>query len=612
MRRGLTDEARLRFAAVCLALVAIAQVAQCGLDCSALRSRLETDLTWREKRAERRLRDDVLDAKRYIDNGVVIKVVVRDPNGEALVPGNPALVRVVRELGPYGGIIDTKHEVPFYCAPTRNPSVWFCSEDQAVVLEHDDPEIPAQLIKGSEGSGKTKVLAMLHYLWWTELVGDDAHKLWGQSAPTKKRLKHVLDAMRELYPRRWFKYHKAEQLLTFCTGHAVQFISTKKQSEASGSPGQGYNLARCGRDELQDQVDADHDLESRGRAAPIDRRTQKIHYKQAATCTAKPSPEFRDLQALKLGSGLWIQRTLLIVDSPFIDPSFLERASLVMTEREVRRRFWCEDLPPEHMVYFNWSRAGNLKPIPTTAKRVTSIILRAKLNDPSFHLLAGHDPGTSKAATVYLDGYECGCKGACKCGLRALGEHAWWVRGERFTTNATTEQHAELVLKDVRETFGYNRRGRPEQVHVRAHPYGQSEDKPSLNLYRIFKRVGLHTLAAQYAKTREGTRGTGTIRKEDRLELVNRLLCDAAGRRRLFVETTKQGTPVAPRLVEGFETMERDERGLAEHEKKNEGDKSDPPAALGYALWPFEKESSEHTREVLRQRREAMARGGVG
>ena len=47
--------------------------------------------------------------------------------------------------------------------------------------------------------------------------------------------------------------------------------------------------------------------------------------------------------------------------------------------------------------------------------------------------------------------------------------------------------------------------------------------------------------------------------------------------------------------------MERDEKGRAEHERKNEQDLSDCPAALGYALWPFEKAQASALRVEIRK-----------
>jgi hypothetical protein len=577
LNSGVFDR-RMRFAAVCIVIAALCQLAQCAFACrAALGDHVESDLRYRQKKAERQLRDDVLDAKRHVDNGVVIHVVVRDENGKRLIPGNDAKVRIVETIGPWGGVIDTKDEQPHYIGPTRNPIVWFASEDQAAALKHDDPNVPAQLLKGSEGSGKTRVLAMLHYKWWAFSVGQVVPRTVGQSAPTKKRLKHVLDAMRELYPKRWGKYHKAEQLFSFCDGHEIQFISTKLQSESQGSPAQGYNLRALGRDEFQDQLDADNDLESRTRAAPIDRRTGKICCWQAATCTAKSSSEFRNAQARKLNSGFWIQRLLLIANSPFIDPSFLAQMRMVMTDREFRRRYFCEDLPPEHMVYYNWDRTRNLRPIPENARRITSQVLRLKTGNPRHHLLVGNDPGQSKAASILLDAFE----------IKGIPDPVWWARGEVFTMHKTNELHAQKVLQAVRAR-GCNT-GHPELAHVRTHPYGQAKDKPSLDVIRIFKKVGLDVKSAQYKK--DGT-GTGTIKLEDRIEMVNTLLFNAAGVTRLNVEADSQGQPKCPRLVQAFETMERDVEGKAETEKKTELDLSDPPAGLGYGLWPWEKEAA--------------------
>jgi hypothetical protein len=157
----------------------------------------------------------------------------------------------------------------------------------------------------------------------------------------------------------------------------------------------------------------------------------------------------------------------------------------------------------------------------------------------------------------------------------------------------TTEQSGLEILADARSR-GMNQRPDGEVIHVRAQPVGQSEDKPSEDLYRIFRRIGLDARAAQYRQ--DGT-GTGHIKKDDRIELLNWLF----ERERLFVECDDMGRPCAPNLVTALESMERDERGRAETERKNEQDLSDCPAALGYALWPFEKTSATAVRAGVRK-----------
>lgn len=557
---------------------------------AASRCAMETDLTWREKRLERQIREDVEGADRFVDVGVRLRVVVADEDGEELIPGKPRL-RVLREHL-FGGLLDTRANPPRLVAGTRDPATWYCSEDQEAVLLHDDPRIPGQVIYGSEGAGKTHVLAMLHYLWWLDMVGEKREL--GQSAPTKRRLKHVLRAMGELYPPAWFTYNKHDQVLTFCDGHQVQFLSTKRQSEAQGSPGQGYGWSGCGRDELQDQLDADEDLESRGRNAKIDPRSGTLHYRQAATCTAKQSSAFVSLVQRKLSSGYWRKRLLLIARSPFIHKSFLDEKRLVMTDREFRRRYGAEDLPPEHMLYFNWLRERNLRPIPSHATPITSLVLRLKTGDPRHALLVGNDPGISKAASIFLQAYE----------LPGVADPVWWARAELVTFHATTETHAHGVLDICRDRFGTNKRASAEQAHVRSHPYGQAKDKPSLDVYRIFGRVGLNIRAAQYTKKGEGT---GTIKYEDRIEMVNCLLLDAAGRTRLYVECDARHQPLCPKLVEAFETLERpvDSDTAPDEDKSLEHDKSDPPDALGNGLWAFEKEAVQQARVRARARGKA-------
>ncbi len=62
-------------------------------------------------------------------------------------------------------------------------------------------------------------------------------------------------------------------------------------------------------------------------------------------------------------------------------------------------------------------------------------------------------------------------------------------------------------------------------------------------------------------------------------------------KRRMFLECDDRGVPATPLLLAALETMERDHLGRPERDEKNvKHDKSDLPAALGYLLYPFEKE----------------------
>src|SRR5690606_32254794 len=149
---------------------------------------------------------------------------------------------------------------------------------------------------------------------------------------------------------------------------------------------------------------------------------------------AKDDPQWRTLRDSLVAGNQWALIPLSVVTSPFVAANFLEikRASGV-TDREFRRRWLAEDLPPESRLYHTWDRKENLRPIPLGARKITSIVLSRKTGDRRDALLMGHDPGAAKAATVWLAAYEIPTR---------KGEVLWWVRGELFTLHATTEQHA--------------------------------------------------------------------------------------------------------------------------------------------------------------------------
>jgi hypothetical protein len=540
---------------------------------------LLTNPAFKQRQIARELSERVGAVDRFVDIGVTIKTVVADPEGSELIEGKPRL-RVV-DTWYLGGIVDTKRSTPQIVGPSQNRRVWYASPEQADALKHNDTAQLGQLIYGSEGAGKTRLLAMWHYVRWVKSIGE--RREGGQTAPTTTRLKMVRDELLELFSPSWFTYSSSEDTFTMCDGTTIKLVSTYRQSAAQGSPVQGFNWSWCGRDEAQDQIDVHEDIESRGRSA------KDGHYWQLATATAKDDPHWRTLRSVLIGSGQWLKRDLSIFRSPFVTKQFLATKRASMTDREFRRRYGnpetgvVEDLAPELALYFGWDRKRNLRPIPITAKKITSIVLSKKTGNRQHALLAGHDPGSLKGATIYLDAYQ----------VPGRPDPVWWVRKERMHRRQTTEQSGLEILKDARD-LGCNIRADSEIVHVRAQPVGQSDDKPSEDLYRIFKRIGLDVRAAQYKK--DGT-GTGHIKKDDRIELLNWLF----EKERLFVACDDHGRPAAPNLVTALESMQRDERGRAETERKDSQDLSDCPAALGYALWPFEKSAASALQADVRR-----------
>lgn len=532
------------------------------------------------KRIEREVDARVYGFDRYVSIGVELRVIRLDPKGDVRLDSGRrcTVVRTHR----WGGLVDTKATVPSIVSWVGPERVWMCSEAQEPLILHANTAPLGQLVIGSEGSGKTTALAMWHHKRWVENLGE--FREGGQTAPVLKRLGLVKHEFLKLWSPSWCRYAQRDDFEGFelCDGSRIRFQHTHRQSAAAGSPIQGFNWSWAGRDEMQDQVDVHADIESRGRAAKAGR------FKQLGTATAKDDPDWRTLRDGLVAGGQWSLSRLLVADSPFVAANFLEikRASGI-TDREFRRRYLAEDVPPESRLYFNWSREHNLRPIPITARKITTVVLSRKIG-PGYGLLVGHDPGVAKAASIYLDAYE----------LPGQPDPAWWVRGELFTLHETPESHALKVLADVRSKFGVSLRPDREQAHVRAQPVGQSEDKPDQDLYKIWRRVGLDARAAQYRKN--DSTGTGHISREARVNMVNTLFCDAAGRRRLFIECDDMRKPVAPKLVESLELIERDEQGRISRDKNLDRDKSDPPDALGYALWPWEKVSASALQEDVR------------
>jgi hypothetical protein len=534
-----------------------------------------TNDSYRERAIMRKVSDRVEGADRFVDASVVLHVLSAKPT-----PGAPTVTiggRVLWDIRqhPRGGIIDTKASPPRIVGFSQSPVHWQCSEDQERIILHGDSEPVGKLALGGMGAGKTTAGVVWAFWRWTELIG--SNKEAGITAPTETRLSAVFNEMFSRFSPSWWKYNSETKVMTMCDGFRWRGVSTHRQSALQGSRVQQFNWVALFMDELQDQVDEFVNAQARLRSKE-DGRAKRI-----ATATAKDMPEWRNLKDGVIGSGLWQLHTMLGPNSPFIHPDHWDAMRRVTTDRDYRRLVLAEDLPPESRVYFGWDRKENLRPTPA-ARKITSVVLSRKTGNPRHALLIGHDPGTAKAASIFLDAYD------------IRGEVCWWVRAELFTLHKSSEQHALEALEVARKRFGVN--VREEIAHVRAQPVGQAEDRPDLDIYRIWKRVGFDIKAAQYKK--DGT-GTGQIKKDSRIEMVNRLLCDAAGRRRLFVDIDDQGKPVAPKLVEAFETMERDHRGRAEHEEKDEKDPTDSPCALGYALWFCEKESATALRADIRK-----------
>jgi hypothetical protein len=499
-----------------------------------------------------------------------------------VLAGKPPLSLVRTER--LGGMWDSA--LRRFIGPGRNPIVWYVSERQADIILSEDPVHTRLLLYSAEGGGKTVTGAMWAIVQVIRLAMAGVFVAGGATAPTHERLQTLVKAVCERIPTDTAKerrpgslatYYADQRELRFVTGHLIQFRSTKKASAATGSPVQGFTWGWALDDELQDTVEngADPDIEARLRGAKTSRRL--------GTATAKDSPNWRTFRDSKLATPDWKIERIQYHENPFVWADHWERMQRNVSPREWQRRGLAMDVGPERMLYVRWDREKNLRPVPRIGKRdVTAQVLGG------YHALVGHDPGTLCDVSLVLKCYE------------VERERCWWVVDEVTTNNTTTEQHIAELTRRLRDTWQLQLPQPDEpKVLVRCDPYGDSDNKTDRSVYTTFKLAGYRCLSAAYNK--QGL-GTGRIDREARIEMVNRLLGNARDERRLFVDCDDHRKPAAPKLVEALELSEREEgSGKAEAAKKNKRDMSHWPAALGYALWPYER-----LRDVVGAPREAL------
>ncbi len=562
---------------------------------------LLSDISWRERR-QAKARDERRLVNR-VDMGVTMHVVRQDPEGTEYVRGKPKL-KILRSHR-RGAMVAIDKSGARWDGASRNPVQWYCSEDAEPLILHGDDLPDSLLVYGSEGAGKTTAQAMWCFFRVLERIGQGYTGEIGMTAPTSERAGFIKEAIERTWSPNWMRWNERHQTFNLHAGISIKLRSTKRQSEASGSPIQGYNWSDAGSDEIQDSLDADSDIESRLRDAPGGRG------KRFATATAKDSPDFRtwrdrQLSAETGGRSTWMKAEMLAARSPFMTADFIDRKRSTMTLREFQRRYEAKDLGPERQVYHSWSRSdgdfrdpdgnlvlrdgkpmkrmGNVRPLPHIGiVDVTARELAAYGRNVC--VLAGHDPGKRKDVTVFLRAFEFPGRDS---------RPRWFVVDEVTTAGATHEAHVKQVLALARSKYGCyptDRTGRrvadgPSML-VRCDPHTRSGDEhPGQDLYAIWATHGVTIKAAAYAP--QSTK-PASIKPDSRIELVNTLLCNADGVSRLFIAHDGRGLPAAPKLVDSLETMERDLNGTAEHERKDESDKSHWGAALAYALWSLEK-----------------------
>jgi len=448
----------------------------------------------------------------------------------------------------YGGVYDRLARE--YVRPPDSPVEVSCHEGQLPLLTFEEPYVARVLALGAPGGGKTFAIvrrALLNCL-------DRPNSIGGLVAPTDERRQIVWRDFLELVePLGWIEdVRESKKEIILKNRSVVQVLAAKRPSVQSGSPLQGRSWDWCCVDESQNVApDAQLEIDTRGRRAGTGYRVY-----EAATNSAVPSFRIR-LEQYRANER--VHRILRYSGdtNPWVDPEYWERLKERMTDREYRELIRAEEVPPEMLVYGRFSFRENVQPRPRMGRDITEDITQAQF-DRRFSYIMATDFGALTTTTIVLKAY----------GHRD-GTRIWWAIDEFNSYQTTSDIHARKLLG----------RYAAEDFIVVCDPHFNSKDADKSDIH-LMRREGVHVVPAV----------SGKIAKKHRISMMNTLLEDGRGVRRFFIdcdEKTKQ--PACRKLAEALMSLQYNEHGEAEADRKNTSDMTHWPAAVGYGVYPWER-----------------------
>lgn len=497
----------------------------------------------------------------------------QDPRGAEVLPGRPRVVATNVET--FGGIFDCR--AMRWHDETANPVVWYLSQEQRDLAVHGNGLPDKLLVRGAEGAGKTRgALAPWACLRVIEFAGQNVEG--GGTAPTQGRLETLRIALTERMPPDWYVWRQRDWLLRFHCAVQLRLVSAHRQSEAEGSPVQGYDWVFAAGDEGQDQLHIMDDVDARGRRAPGGR------YRRMLTCSVKDSRAYREFEAKLATNRLWAIRQLPAFSNPFVASEHWQNLKDTYSTRDYRRRVLAEAVGPERKTYPEFERETHVIPVPVTARDVThhAVGVYESYMRPGaiFRLAAGHDPGKIKNTTTLHRAF-----------LFPGRLLVWMVVGEFITERTTQERHAFELRRHLQREFGLDYpadrlddEAGLEKTIVFRDPHARGEQHPDEDVEAAFRRHGFDIFTAAPDKQ--------VIKRRSRIEMMNRLIRSYSGKIRFFIGCKQDGTPLAPETLASFLDQERDELENPETSKKGVKDITHPAVASGYLLWPFEREET--------------------
>lgn len=523
--------------------------------------------TWKARQLRQKARQLLNDGHRDIDFSAHFIPVGRGAEGleDSFRVGGP-WVSATDGLDVWaGGELDTL--IRQWAGPrneNKSATYYFGEAQRDPLMFGEDPKIRRYVCVGSMGSGKTEILAR----WLVRMAFKFRNVMIGVFAPTGDRRRIIYKKVRKLLLPEWIAdIRTTVGEVELHNGVVFKFVALKEYSKEVGSPAAGLDLVAAGIDEEQDcPQDGLDEVEMRGREAADG------YFPVLSTCTLKDTPAWRERKQLYEARDDCIVQRMLLVDNPFVALAYIDGLRKSLSPRAYRLRVEARDAAPERAIYPDFSRGTHLRPRPRLGPRdVTEQIVGKPF-------LLGHDPGTLHHVTLFLKAWM----------LPGMERHTWWVLGEITSDGARVSAHIDAVTKWLHDWSG----AKPEDCLVVADPYTastQDKERPDVSIYKRWLKKTYKIRPAAYSKNIRGPSKPGVVPKKAGIEVVNSLIATESGDTWLYIDTTDQGLPCAKKLVGALEMAEYNEAGEPETERKDRYDLSHWPAALRYALFPWEK-----------------------
>lgn len=478
---------------------------------------------------------------RFVDLGVRVQVV-RRIDGE-VIPG---------EIRPtiYGGRYDRL--MRRYVGAPENIQTITATPGQLGLLEFDEPGMLRLLALGAPGAGKTYGAvrkALIKALQRCNSTG-------GLVGPTNDRRMILWTDFLNLVEPLGFveEVQKTDKRIVLKNNTVIEVLAAKKPSAAQGNPLQGRSWDWAVADESQNIEDeAQTEIDTRGRRAG----TSYVVFETATNQTQVPGFKVR-IERYKNQPKTHKIMSFSGDTNSFVDPSYWERLKSTMTEREYKRLILCEDLPPELLQYPAFSYSHSIRQAPEMYSDMTPKLTKEMFGRP-FRWVIGQDFGVLCNASIVFKAFR----------EPDTGECLWFAVDEITTHRSPASIHARKILE----------RYHAGEVVVVADPHHNSKDTDKSD-YAQFRHEGL-TIFPAVSK--------GKIDIKHRVNMMNALLEDAKGKRRLYLACDANGKEFCPNLARALSTIEIDELGRLDQMKKDRNDLTHWPCAAGYGLWKWEK-----------------------